>query len=202
MKKVSLILFLAIPMFFNGCLVEDDCDDCNSAIKHMAEKISNYNCNPNNMQEAWDNIRNSCGAMADTYVGYMAEMCEFSYLETPKCGSILSEAGITIAFYTTSEIPGDIEITIQYPKLVGSENFVFTGKYIVMVTLSEPLAEDDEVTITLYEPGDFSEYTLASQKQKFTFARNNNWFTTRMVLISYDKTIKKYSLTFQKWGDA
>lgn len=202
MKKIEFITLLTFSLFLNGCLVQDECDDCQSALQHMAEKIEDYACNPGNLQTAWDNIRNSCSEMVETYVGYMAESCEFAYLETPECGSMISDTDIMVVFYAHNGIPGDLEITIQYPGKVGSENFVYTVETNTAIILRDHVAEDDEITRSIYDAGDLSGYYLHSQKQKFTFARNGNWHTIRGIYINYDKTTQKYSFTFNNWGNA
>ena len=148
MKKSGLLLLFIFPLFYT-CEIDSGCRNCQDAIEHMGEKISNYSCNPYFMQNAWDKITNACGSMADTYVGYMAETCNQGNIRIPECSGSLSAENIKIAFYSITEIPEDLDITIQFSRYSGSDNLRYSGTYIE-TELSGSVQEDDEITISIY----------------------------------------------------
>ncbi len=200
MKNVSLFLFLFLSLLVNSCEPSSECEKCQEAIDHMAGKIGDYSCSPAYMQTAWDRIKTDCGAWGDTYVGYMAEKCFDQNLETPNCEDPkLAIQSPSLAYYTTTGLPGPVEVTVQRSGTSGSENFVFDGQVQsdrFTQEIPELVNEGDEITVTLWKTG--TNDVLATASETFTFERNYNWFYLREVKITYMEG-SNYSISFEKW---
>jgi len=194
------ILFLFLCLLVNSCDLETDCEACQEAINHMAEKIADNSCNPANMQNAWDRIIKDCGAMGDSYVGYMAETCDYQNLGTPNCETqVLAVQSPEIACYTTTGLPGPVELTVHHSGSNGSENFVFDGDAQsdeLFVEIPTKVYDGDEITFTIWEPG--SNDVLATVSATFKFERNDQWFDLREIEISF-KEGSDYSISLKNW---
>lgn len=198
MKTLSLCLFLCL--FINSCEPSSECQVCQEAIDHMAEKIGDYACNPAYMQNAWDRINKDCGVWGDTYVGYMTETCFYQNLDIPECENPkLRVQSPEFTYYTSTGLPGPVELTVQHSRSAGSENYVFDGDVQsgrLFAAIPDFVYDGDEITFTIWRPG--SNDVLATASETFTFERNYQWFDLRGINISY-KEGSDYSISFENW---
>jgi len=200
---LSFVLVLLVVLISSCVLVDgvdNDCKSCQDAIDHMAEKISSNNCNPIIMENAWDGIKEDCGALANLYVGYMAEKCNENIDFTTDCDSrgFLSSSGLKLSYNYIGGIDS-VYIIVNVPHLgMKSERITIKAndtrekKY---VSLNVPEGEDVEIIVL--DPSNDDE--LASATQVFTFERDQIWWKTRVVNISYNTDEQKYNIDFEDW---
>ena len=165
----------------------------------MAGKISDYSCNPNYMENAWNSIIEDCGALGNLYVGYMAEKCNENIDFTPSCESrgYLHSSSLKLSFNYIGGIDS-VYIIVKVANNVESESFTFkTNEPSELIYVALNVSEDDEVEIIVLDPSNDEE--LASESHEFTYERDQIWWKTRTVKISYIFDEQKYSINFENW---
>ena len=204
MKNIFLSLACgSLIVLISSCgLVDSDgsgCNSCQDAIDHMAEKISDFSCNPYVMQNAWDGIKEDCGALADLYVGYMAENCNEDIDITPKCvdKGFVSSKGLELSYNYVGGIDA-VQVIVKVAGRGLSETITIMSnesKEQLHTTLNVPEGEDVEIFVL--DTSNDDELVFATNE--FTFERDQIWWKTRSVNITYDIDEKKYAVNFEDW---
>lgn len=204
-KKSNNTVQYTIVIFLGGAECEDQCDRCQSAIDHMAEKIESQFCNPNTMQKAWDGIREECDHF-DSAVGLMAESCATGFLKVPGCGvpgTNLKSAGIYLKL-TTSYLDFDFDIILQFSSDTfhfGSNDLAETetnGFYNRLFLLDVNIVEGEVVEVIVMNVAEDEE--IGRESVDFSFARNSYWSSTREIEVSSpDQNNQEADVIFTSW---
>lgn len=195
MKTIRLLSIAFV--FLISCENEGrDCKDCQAALDHMSSKIKNYYCDPNFMETAWERIKNDCGAMGDTYVGYIAEKCSYGEDFTAFCGSNLYSINPLLGFDSRS-LPDSINIIVQKQDVFSSSvSFGIKRTDYIEETFTGNLDDGDYLEIIVQNA--LTDEVLVEGSSRFTFERNNAWAQLRTTVISYS-TSGGYALSFEDW---
>ena len=192
----------SLAVLMSSCALlspESDCVACQDAIDHMAGKISSLSCNPNVMENAWNGIREDCGVLADLYVGYMTERCSEGVDFTPDCvekGSLTS-SGLKLRYNYVGGIDS-VYVIVKLENNNDSESFTIKSKDTrELIYGSIDVSEGKEVQIIVLDP--YTDEELVSESHQFTFERDQNWWNTRTVKISYFSNDQKYYINFEMW---
>ena len=204
MRNVFLsFVFGSFAVLISSCGLlspESDCDSCQDAIDHMAGKISSFSCNPNVMENAWNGIREDCGVLADLYVGYMTERCSENIDFTPDCvgkGS-LNSSGLKLRYNYVGGIDSVYVIVKVGNNSGGTESItVKSSDTREIIYGNSDVPEGEEVEIIVLDP--YTDEELVSESHEFTFERNQIWWNTRTVKISYFSNDQKYYVNFEMW---
>ncbi|NBC03160.1 MAG: hypothetical protein GVY20_05575 [Bacteroidetes bacterium] len=194
-------------MFLMAAMCEDECDQCQSSINHMYEKIDAQGCNPNTMQKAWDQIREDCDHF-DSAVGLMAETCTFGNTAKPGCNlpaANLSDHNIHILLDHGVPTSGEVyNIVVN----VRDHTSVYEIKYEEFAPEETRFSPDDlvvnegdifEIIIEYIDQNGIAQ-EIAKESQTFTFARNGLWDDERVVFINLHPTVPGINFFF--WENA
>ena len=202
MRNVLLSFVLgSLAVLISSCALlgtDSDCDSCQEAIDHMAGKISNLSCNPNVMENAWNGIREDCGVLADLYVGYMTERCSEGLELTPDCigkGSLKS-TGLKLRYNYVGGIDS-VYVIVKVGNGSGSESITIKSSETREILYDNDVSEGEDVEVLVIDP--YTDEELVSESREFTFERDQIWWNTRTVKISYFSNDQKYYVNFEMW---
>ncbi len=209
MKSYIPLIVFSLILLFNGCdkEKESECVKCNEALLHMSSKISQNNCNPNWMENAWNRITDDCGEGRDDYaVGWLAEKCAFGYNGNIGCTEIAyglqisdnSPRSIRVRFQNGT--PDDtVKVFLsgyRWGYVNADETTLMLGQTDVMdYTGQNDFGSLIRVAAYNTHTGD----TIARGEHELRYNRQDQWNLIREIHINYDVNTQQYALEFVYW---
>ena len=197
--KTLLYCLLGLLVTFSACEKDegDACIECDEALHHMGDKMDNYACNPNYMQNAWDAINAECDR-GNNMVGYMAETCVLGNTRVPACGEVLSTANIQdeVLFkisYTASSINDTIRVKF-YNQTLELVDVGLDANQTVSVPYPSLIQEGDEMIVNFGAYGHYEQ-----EIKKFSFNRPDKWNVLRTMNITRDPQSNELKIEFVNW---
>lgn len=217
-KKLALVSIVSLA--FLACNKTDvSCDNCQSAIQHMCDKIAQNNCNPDFMENALNRLQEDCGSAAgNIYAGYMSHTCLFeTALDCPSCMVVddnFSTGHLSVTnteFNVNSDKDNTDTLTIILTKdephpngsIVIIKSNVIPGDNIFNTTnLALYNGTEIHVNVFKYDPENTFDGTgdlLVTQSADFKFYRPGRWEIDRIANVSIDPTFNDYRVDFEYW---
>lgn len=193
MKSILIISLLAVALF--SCNTPDECEKCIEAINHMKGKIAQNQCNPANMENAVNRIKDDCDDDASAHIYYLAEMCSNGYAMTAACPDLPSSSQIEfVVDFSNGQLGDTTSLFITWPNQSQVSYEVWGGTFGGFKP-EKGIREGMQLEFQLINKNDV---VVATEKQRFSFVRVNNYDIKRFINISFDQNTG-YSITFEYW---
>lgn len=209
---VSKILpCLLLTFVFISCEEEEKvCDDCQDAIDHMFHKIESNDCNPDQMENAMNSLKDECGLFsAQAFAGVMAHSCDNENItRLPEC--ISNDDDIIHSFLYLKDVQVAINVlntrdpdeTVLVEVLDGTGG---TGKGGVFQMQAGDNADhfiqtlDNGAEVDIVVSDIETEEVLLQKTVINRFWRSGYWHQVRTAQVQYIPLLDEYDIVFNYW---